>query len=381
MTRISTNPAFFKKAFPVIFLIAFSITHSFSESVDVKGEKYNLTVSYNKFSLPGDAVFVRVNLETSDKYLKDSPVATSGKIQIFEGDTELFESTSFDAGSAKDLGHADFYRISESSVSVDVDVEQTDVKEKKSFRRKKQKNHVQPLQTKKETILAGIPLSSYFKTGEHTIIVTLKPFGDTKRQITLPLMINNKEFVKETIQLDAKNTSIRTNDSDERWRQIKKLNGILGTTNNDAVYDLGPYDAPTPATRRTSFFADRRIYAYNNGKSATSLHYGIDYGIKEGSEVRACASGKVVLAETRITTGWSVVIEHLPGLYSLYYHNSVLKVNVGDIVKKGDLIAYSGKTGLATGAHLHWEMRLNMEAVSPDFFLGDFTFDTHSESR
>ena len=87
------------------------------------------------------------------------------------------------------------------------------------------------------------------------------------------------------------------------------------------------------------------------------------------------------MAETRITTGWSTVIEHLPGLYSLYYHQSKVNVKVGDIVKKGDLIGYSGATGLATGPHLHWEMRLNMEAVSPDFFLGDFTFEQAQESR
>ncbi|MEE0353111.1 MAG: M23 family metallopeptidase, partial [Treponema sp.] len=74
------------------------------------------------------------------------------------------------------------------------------------------------------------------------------------------------------------------------------------------------------------------------------------------------------------TTGWSVVIEHLPGLYSLYYHMSQLKVKEGDIVKPGQVIGFSGSTGLATGPHLHWEMRLNMEAVNPDFFTGDFAF-------
>ena len=50
-------------------------------------------------------------------------------------------------------------------------------------------------------------------------------------------------------------------------------------------------------------------------------------------------------------------------------------VKEGDTVKTGDLIAKSGKTGLATGPHLHWEMRLNMSAVRPEFFLTNFTFE------
>ena len=163
--------------------------------------------------------------------------------------------------------------------------------------------------------------------------------------------------------------------NDALKEQINKLNGILGTINPAAVYQTERFMAPTSATRRTSFFADRRVYKYTNGKSSTSLHYGIDYGVPTGTQVNACAAGKVVLAETRVTTGWSVVIEHLPGLYSLYYHMSELKVKEGDMVKPGDLIGLSGATGLATGPHLHWEMRLNSEAVSPDAFVdSDFAF-------
>ena len=63
-----------------------------------------------------------------------------------------------------------------------------------------------------------------------------------------------------------------------------------------------------------------------------------------------------------------MVIEHMPGLYSLYYHLDSMNVKVGDMVKAGDMVGLSGSTGLATGPHLHWEVRLNGEAVNPDFF-------------
>ena len=55
---------------------------------------------------------------------------------------------------------------------------------------------------------------------------------------------------------------------------------------------------------------------------------------------------------------------------------SSLNVKEGDTVKQGDLIGLSGSTGLATGPHLHWEVRLNMAAVSPDFFLNNFAFES-----
>ena len=58
-----------------------------------------------------------------------------------------------------------------------------------------------------------------------------------------------------------------------------------------------------------------------------------------------------------------------------------MKVKVGDMVEEGQLIGLSGNTGLSTAPHLHWEMRLNGEAVSPDFFKGNFTFEDLPENK
>ena len=56
------------------------------------------------------------------------------------------------------------------------------------------------------------------------------------------------------------------------------------------------------------------------------------------------------------------------------YTLSSMNVKPGDYVKQNQLIGKSGSTGLATGPHLHWEMRLNAGAVRPEFFMEDFTF-------
>lgn len=212
----------------------------------------------------------------------------------------------------------------------------------------------------------AIPLSTYLEEGTFTLNVCYTLTDDTKMEFNLPVTVFTKEFFEEVIPLDATNTAIKTDSSPQRAAQIDRLNQILDTTDPSAVYYDGPFIRPVTSNRRTSFFGDRRTYSYNTGRKETTLHYGIDFGVPEGTEVSACGSGRVVLAEWRNSTGWSIVIEHLPGLYSLYYHLSKMNVREGDLVKKGQIIALSGSTGLATGPHLHWEIRLYMNAINPD---------------
>lgn len=99
------------------------------------------------------------------------------------------------------------------------------------------------------------------------------------------------------------------------------------------------------------------------GFRASGFHGGIDFGTPVGTPVFAVADGTVVIAQhwTGGTSGsgsWGTYlkIEHSKTLYTLYAHNSSLAVKVGDIVKQGDLIAYSGNTGRSTGPHLHLEV-------------------------
>ena len=65
-----------------------------------------------------------------------------------------------------------------------------------------------------------------------------------------------------------------------------------------------------------------------------------------------------------------MVIEHLPGVFSLYYHLQDIEVKEGQRLFQGQRIGTVGMTGLATGPHLHWELRVSGVAVEPDFFVG-----------
>ncbi len=302
----------------------------FPASAKYESENYNLNIKYNDVITPGDAIFVRMNitLPKNHKKTKNEP-EKKATLQMLQ-DKKVIES-------------APFYQL-------------------------KKKTGVTEM-------LCGIPVSLWLKEGNYSIKVIYADSDTDVKEFVLPSRLQMRSFPEEVLQLDDRNTSIKTDNSPERAAQIDKLNNILFTTMPSDVFSLKKFTTPTESQRYTAYCGDRRTYVYTNGKSSTSLHYGNDYGVPTGTEVRSCAAGKVVMAESRISTGWSVVVEHLPGLYSLYYHMSELSVKEGDTVNQGQLLGKSGATGLATGPHLHWEVRLNGSAVRPEFFLDDFTFE------
>ncbi len=332
-----------KKVAVCLALLLLTATALTAEKSSWKTDDYNMSVFYNAKLHPGDAVFVRLIFTPKQDFmnkLKAKDAKSTGKIQFFKGKDI----------SAKALSQSDFYRIKRDDESAE------------------------------ETILAGIPLNTYVKPGEYTLNITYSAFGKARETFTLPVQVLKKDFELYTLNMPEASTKIRNDNSKEKQQQIAKLNNVLGTRDTDAIYELNAFQAPNPSKRITSTYGERRIYVYTTGKKQNSMHYGKDFGIPTGSEVRACGHGKVVLSEWRITTGYTVVIEHLPQLYSLYYHNSELKCKVGDIVEPGDLISISGATGFVTGPHLHWEVRMNWEAVDPDFFISDFTFEEASKN-
>jgi len=180
--------------------------------------------------------------------------------------------------------------------------------------------------------------------------------------------IEERSFVSEEIPLGKQNTEIRTVPDPQKTRESEALSAILWSSGK-VIYDDGPFTPPVTSTRRTSFFGDRRVYLYDNGTRGTSIHAGVDYGVPLGTEVRASARGRAAMARFRIVTGNSVVLEHLPGLYSIYYHLDRITVEEGAVVERGALLGYSGSTGLSTGPHLHWEVRAAGENADPDAFL------------
>jgi murein DD-endopeptidase MepM/ murein hydrolase activator NlpD len=100
-----------------------------------------------------------------------------------------------------------------------------------------------------------------------------------------------------------------------------------------------------------------------------AMHTGIDFRGSIGEPVRATASGTVTSAGWSGGYGKMIEIDHGNGLATRYGHLSAINVEVGEGVKIGQTIGELGSTGRSTGPHLHYETRINGEAVDPEKFL------------
>lgn len=99
------------------------------------------------------------------------------------------------------------------------------------------------------------------------------------------------------------------------------------------------------------------------------MHTGIDITMPRGTPLHATADGVVSYSGRSSGNGNIVVIEHGHGMTTVYAHNSKNNVNPGQAVKRGEVIALSGSTGVSTGPHLHYEVWRNGQSVNPAPFL------------
>lgn len=99
------------------------------------------------------------------------------------------------------------------------------------------------------------------------------------------------------------------------------------------------------------------------------MHNGADFNAAHGDPIRAAAGGKIILAGVKGGFGNTIMIDHGGGMVTLYAHQSKLGASVGDKVKAGQTIGFIGSTGLSTGPHLHFEVRINGVAKNPAKYL------------
>jgi murein DD-endopeptidase MepM/ murein hydrolase activator NlpD len=212
-------------------------------------------------------------------------------------------------------------------------------------------------------VLVGLPAWGFPK--EYTLTLSAA-LGPRSYLLLQPFTLSNRKFFSERIPLNAELTRMATVSDEQKKEETRVLAAVFATAHPDALFETGPFIVPIPDARRSAGYGDRREYDYSDGSKAYSVHLGVDMASPTGTPVASCGRGRVVFAGTRILTGNTVVIEHLPGLFSVYYHMSSIQVKMDDIVEKGQVIGAVGMTGFATGPHLHWEVEDSGTAVDPD---------------
>lgn len=150
----------------------------------------------------------------------------------------------------------------------------------------------------------------------------------------------------------------------DRWiEESNKLASQIKTLSTKKKYVGGSMTWPVPSSQRvTSTFGMRKHPILRK----TKMHTGVDIAADKGASIVAANSGTVIMAHYDKTSyGNMVVIDHGGGITTLYAHASKLLVKVGDKVKAGQTIAKVGSTGLSTGNHLHFEVRVNGDPKDP----------------
>ena len=149
----------------------------------------------------------------------------------------------------------------------------------------------------------------------------------------------------------------------------EKIKSITSVVTPDKLWS-GMWKIPAVYDEYSATFGDRRTY---NDGAYSSFHSGVDFAGGYGLPISAPADGKVVFTGLLTVRGNTTIIDHGWGVFSCYFHQSEIDVNVGDSVTTGQVIGKVGNTGRVNdanafegaGSHLHWEIWVNGIQVNP----------------
>lgn len=194
--------------------------------------------------------------------------------------------------------------------------------------------------------------------GEIPIHVTARDDRGEEVSQTISFTVATASYPIEYIQLAPGRGNLLSPDIVQK--ELARIEPVYAEVSPSTWWD-GLFTRPI-TTAITSQFGVRRAY---NGGPPGGYHGGIDFRGAVGHPVRAAAAGRVVLAEELYLRGNLIIIDHGLGVHTGYAHLSALKVQAGDIVDQGQVIGLVGDTGLVSGSHLHWEIRIANVMVDP----------------
>jgi murein DD-endopeptidase MepM/ murein hydrolase activator NlpD len=177
------------------------------------------------------------------------------------------------------------------------------------------------------------------------------------------IQVEHQRYPRVLLKVPGRYTAPSPEDQREIEQDKETKAEIFKTVSPEREW-TGSFAPPVDAAI-SDVFGVERVF---NG-SVQSTHQGLDFRVPGGTSVAAVNSGRVILARPLFFEGNCVVIDHGQGLLTLYLHLSKFLVKEGDDVSKGQAIAVSGGTGLATGPHLHLAVRWQGVYLDPQVLL------------
>jgi len=196
---------------------------------------------------------------------------------------------------------------------------------------------------------------------EYPVVVSGFDAYDQPVELKGTITVADGGYIKEKIVIAAaeKKKIFDPALEEKKMLEYRKVQSIV-TRRRDEQLWAGTFAMPAKG-RITSPFGTYRTF--NTG--GEERHLGVDVANDEGTPVRAANRGEVMLAEGLIVRGNAIIIDHGRGVFTIYNHLSAVAVDPGQTVEKGQVIGYMGSSGLATGSHVHWEMRVFKWVVDP----------------
>ncbi len=214
----------------------------------------------------------------------------------------------------------------------------------------------------KPIAVTAIPFEE--KKLSHTIQTT---FSDGQVILTL-LTVTPREKIERLLGIPDKLGGNTTTASKQLATNLAKENTVILNvpTGDKQLWDKSFKNPLAKIFVTDDYGYDRKTVDRN------ILHKGTDYRAATGTAVMAMNDGVVKVAQEFMVYGNTVIIDHGQGIQTLYMHLSELKVQAGDIIKRGDVIGLSGMTGYADAPHLHISVKVGGVSIDPEVFLGFF---------
>jgi len=206
-----------------------------------------------------------------------------------------------------------------------------------------------------------VPMHALAKVGLHWLDLQLTVAGGKKVAVRWPIPVQAGDYIQQTITIPPERQALLNPKVVKK--ELAQLATFWAQAGGPPLWQ-GTWRKPFAGNwPPTSPFGARRVYV--GGAGLTGFHTGQDFALPAGTPVLAPAAGVVLYAGPLRVRGNVVILSHGAGVASGYWHLSRVDVVKGEKVHAGQQIALSGNTGLSTGAHLHWETRVDGIAVSP----------------